>query len=45
MQSDNKLMRDAIAKLEKENGHLTKELVGSKASMREEMDRVGSCDC
>jgi chromosome segregation ATPase len=33
-------MRDTIVKLEKENGHLTQELVASKAGMREEMDRL-----
>ena len=33
-------MRDTLVKMEKENGHLTQELVVSKAGMREEMDRV-----
>lgn len=40
MQRDNKHMRDTIMKLEQENEYLTRELVGSKASLREEMDRV-----
>ena len=35
-------MHDTIMKLEKENEHLTRELVGSKAGLREEMDKV--CD-
>ena len=33
-------MHDTIKKLEQENEHLTHELVGSKASLREEMDKV-----
>ena len=33
-------MTDTIRKLEQENEHLTQELVISKASLREEMDKV-----
>lgn len=33
-------MQDTIRKLEQENEHLTRELVSSKASLREEMDKV-----
>ena len=33
-------MRDTILKLQKENEHLTRELVTSKAGLREEMDKV-----
>ena len=40
LQRDNKHMRDTIMKLERENEYLTRELVGSKASLREEMDKV-----
>lgn len=40
VQRDNKHMRDTILKLEQENEYLTRELVGSKAGLREEMDKV-----
>jgi chromosome segregation ATPase len=40
LEGDNKHMRDTIMKLEKENEHLTRELVGSKAGLREEMDKL-----
>ena len=34
-------MHDTIMKLEQENEYLTRELVASKAGLREEMDKVG----
>ena len=37
---ENKHMGDTIIKLEQENEYLTRELVGSKAGLREEMDKV-----
>ena len=40
IQRENKHMGDTIMKLEQENEHLTCELVGSKAGLREEMDKV-----
>ena len=44
VQTDNKQMRDTIKKLEQENEHLTRELVASKAGLREEMDKVRVCN-
>ena len=40
VQRENKHMGDTIIKLEQENEYLTRELVGSKAGLREEMDKV-----